>query len=40
MATKMIENNNLLLTGTIATPFELSHEVYGEKFYITYLSVM
>ena len=40
MATKMIENNKLLLTGTIATPFELSHEVYGEKFYITYLSVM
>ena len=40
MGTRIIESNQLLLTGVIATPFSFSHEAYGEKFYITYLSVM
>lgn len=40
MGTRVIENNQLLLTGTIATPFSFSHEAYGERFYITYLSIM
>lgn len=40
MGTRIIENNQILLTGTIATPFSFSHESHGEKFYITYLSVM
>ena len=40
MATKMIENNKVLLTGTIATPFAFNHEVFGEKFFITYVSMM
>ena len=40
MGTRIIESNQLLLTGTIATPFSFSHEAYGERFYITYLSIM
>lgn len=40
MGTRIIESNQLLLTGVIATPFSFSHESYGERFYITYLSVM
>ena len=40
MGTRIIESNQLLLTGTIATPFTFSHESHGEKFYITYLSIM
>ena len=40
MGTRIIESNQLLLTGVIATPFSFSHEAYGERFYITYLSVM
>lgn len=35
-----MENNNLVLTGVLSTPFEFSHEVYGEKFYVSYLSIM
>lgn len=38
--TKLSENNQLFLTGVISTPFEFSHEVYGEKFYVSYLSIM
>ena len=33
------ENNRVSLTGTVATGFSYSHEVYGEKFYVTYLSI-
>ena len=40
MGTRIIESNQLLLTGVIATPFSFSHEAYGERFYITYLSIM
>ena len=39
MGTRIIESNQLLLTGVIPTPFSLSHEAYGERFYITYLSI-
>lgn len=39
-ATRLSENNQLFLTGVISTPFEFSHEVFGEKFYVTYLSIM
>ena len=40
MGTRINENNQILLTGIISTPFSFSHEAYGERFYITYLSVM
>lgn len=40
MGTRIIESNQLLLTGVIATPFSFSHEAYGERFYITYLAIM
>lgn len=39
MATKIIENNKLYLKGVVTTPFEYSHEVCGEKFYIVYISI-
>ena len=38
--TRLAENNQLFLTGVISTPFEFRHEVYGEKFYVSYLSIM
>ena len=40
MGTRINENNQILLTGVITTPFSFSHESHGEKFYITYLSIM
>ena len=40
MGTRIIESNQLLLTGVIATPFSFSHESHGEKFYIAYVSIM
>lgn len=40
MGTRVIENNQLLLTGVITTPFSFDHETHGERFYVTYLSVM
>lgn len=40
MGTRIIENNQLLLTGVITTPFSFDHESHGERFYITYLSIM
>ena len=33
MGTRIIESNQLLLTGTIATPFTFSHESHGEKLH-------
>lgn len=30
---KTMNNNTVVLTGTVATGFEFSHELYGEKFY-------
>ena len=40
MGTRVIENNQLLLTGVITTPFSFDHETHWERFYVTYLSVM
>ena len=39
MATKVIETNIVSLTGVSVTPFEFSHELFGERFYITYISI-
>ena len=36
---KLLENNQVTLVGEIKTEFEVSHEVYGEKFYRFELSV-
>lgn len=33
-----IENNKLTISGKIVSDFAFSHEVFGEKFYIAYLS--
>lgn len=38
-ATKIIENNQVTISGEIVSDFEFSHEVFGEKFYILELSV-
>lgn len=35
----MNENNKVLIDGEIGADFEFSHEVYGEKFYSSYLKV-
>ena len=35
----IMENNKVVLAGEIATEFEFSHEVFGEKFYLFYLKV-
>lgn len=32
-------NNNVVIHGTFATEFSFSHEVFGEKFYVTYVNV-
>lgn len=37
MATKIIETNIVSLSGVAVTPFKLSHELFGEHFYITYI---
>lgn len=34
MADKIMENNQVLITGQIASKFEFSHEVFGEGFYM------
>lgn len=31
---KIIENNQVVINGKFASPFEFSHEVFGEKFYM------
>ncbi len=36
---KIIENNQVSITGKIDTPFEFSHQIYGEGFYTTELLV-
>ena len=33
MADKIIENNQVSITGKIVTGFTFSHQVYGEGFY-------
>jgi len=34
MTDKMFENNQVSIAGKIASPFQFSHEVYGEGFYL------
>lgn len=36
---KLMENNNVLLAGTIVSGFVFSHEVFGEGFYMANMSV-
>lgn len=36
---KQQENNKVMMVGTVTEEFEFSHEVYGEKFYRSHLSV-
>lgn len=38
MSEKIIENNRVIIIGEIVSEFAFSHEVFGEKFYTTYLS--
>lgn len=33
------ENNWAAVVGTVVSPFQLSHEILGEKFYVTHLEV-
>ena len=40
MADKMFENNQVSLVGEIVSDFTFSHEVYGEKFYMTEMSII
>lgn len=39
MEAKVIENNQVTLSGEIVSNFEFSHEIFGEGFYITHLEV-
>ncbi len=39
MADKIIENNQVSITGKITTGFTFSHQVYGEGFYTMELLV-
>ena len=39
MADKIIENNQVSMTGEIASPFTFSHEVFGEGFYMVDIRV-
>ena len=39
MITNYLENNHLVLIGTIISGKRISHEIYGEKFYIFDLEV-
>ena len=39
MSEGTLVNNSVTVLGKIATPLELSHEFYGEKFYKFMLSV-
>lgn len=36
---RIIENNQVTISGEIASGFNFSHEIYGEKFYIVYVNV-
>ena len=36
---RIIENNQVTISGTIASGFNFSHELYGEKFYIVNLKI-
>ena len=36
---RIIENNQVTISGTIASGFNFSHELYGEKFYIVDLKI-
>lgn len=35
----LLENNKIYLEGTVLTPLEFSHEMYGEGFYTFYMDV-
>lgn len=39
MTDKVIENNQVTIMGEIASPFQFSHEIYGEGFYVTEVKV-
>lgn len=39
MSDKMFENNQVVIVGEIVSDFQFSHEVYGEGFYTTLVSV-
>lgn len=39
MTDKVIENNQVTITGTIVGEFQFSHQVYGEGFYMVEISV-
>ena len=36
---RIIENNQVTISGTIASGFNFSHEIFGEKFYIVNLKI-
>lgn len=36
---RIVENNQVTISGKIASGFNFSHEIYGEKFYIVYVNV-
>ena len=39
MSDKIIENNQVEITGQIASPFTFSHQVFGEGFYMVDVEV-
>ena len=39
MADKILGNNQVNIYGEVVSEFDFSHEVYGEGFYMVYLSV-
>ena len=39
MIDKIIENNRVSIVGEIVSEFRYSHEVFGEGFYMVYVSV-
>lgn len=39
MADKILGNNQVNIYGEVVSEFAFSHEVYGEGFYMVYLSV-
>ena len=39
MVTNLLENNHLILVGNVSSDKKLSHEIYGEKFYMFDLDV-
>lgn len=36
---RIVENNQVIISGKIASGFNFSHEIYGEKFFIVYVNV-